>query len=262
MYTADKEWEKFGKDNPYYGVIVDEKYKTKNLNNEIKNVFFTSGESYVKNVFSIIESLIGGKFKPQMALDFGCGTGRLTIPLAKRSNKIMGIDISESILKEAAKNAEDFGLNNIDFKPFSDTLISSNKFDFINTYIVLQHITVSRGIEIIKSMLSSLEENGIAVIHVTFYEDNYNRMKLRNIFNPIIGKSSIAASFYRIFKNFGKKADFSEPFMQMNFYDLNAINKLLYDFNCILIHNEFTNHGGPIGSLMFIQKINQKQHTF
>lgn len=260
MYTADKEWEKFGKDNPYYGVIVDEKYKTKNLNNDIKTDFFTSGENYVKSVFSVIESSLGSEFKPQMALDFGCGTGRLTIPLAKRSNKIMAIDISESVLKEAAKNAQDFGLTNIDFKPFSDTLISSNKFDFINTYIVLQHINVDRGMAIIRSMLSSLEENGIAVIHVTFCEDNYNRMKLRNLFNPIIGTSSLAATIYRIFKNIGKKTRFSEPFMQMNFYDLNTINKLLYDFNCILIRNEFTNHGGPIGDLMFIQKTNQ--HRF
>src|SRR3954469_23758300 len=103
MYTADKEWEKFGKANPYYGVIVDEKYKTKNLNNDIKTDFFTSGENYVKNVFSVIESSLGREFTPHMTLDFGCGTGRLTIPLAKRSNKIRAIDISESVLKEAAR---------------------------------------------------------------------------------------------------------------------------------------------------------------
>ena len=39
-------------------------------------------------------------------LDIGCGTGRHSIELAKRGYNIMGVDLSDSMLKQARKNAE------------------------------------------------------------------------------------------------------------------------------------------------------------
>ncbi|MEK5483345.1 class I SAM-dependent methyltransferase [Viridibacillus sp. FSL R5-0888] len=38
-------------------------------------------------------------------LDIACGTGRATIPLAKSSHKIVGIDSHEGMLNEAKKKA-------------------------------------------------------------------------------------------------------------------------------------------------------------
>jgi 2-polyprenyl-3-methyl-5-hydroxy-6-metoxy-1,4-benzoquinol methylase len=39
-------------------------------------------------------------------LELACGTGRITIPLAKEGFKVSGLDISESMLAEAKKKSE------------------------------------------------------------------------------------------------------------------------------------------------------------
>lgn len=45
------------------------------------------------------------------ALELACGTGRITIPIFKESVKITGLDISESMLKEARRKSLAEGIN-------------------------------------------------------------------------------------------------------------------------------------------------------
>jgi len=257
MNTADKQWELLGKNDPYWGVSAREGMRAKNINDANKEAFFVSGETNVKDVFSIIEAETGITFKPNSSLDFGCGVARLTIPLAKRSDHVMGVDVSESMLSEARKNTERFGITNADYAIYTDELISSKKFDFIYTFIVLQHIPVKKGTEIVKNLLNALEEGGTAVIQLTFSNENLNKVRIFKRINVLMEKSSIANTFYKVFRKIRKGKEFSEPVIQMNYYDLNKIFKLLYDFKCVLFYNDFTNHDGVVGIRMFIRK--QKQ---
>lgn len=254
MYTADKEWETFGKNNPYYGVIIDDAYKAENLTDDSKQKFFATGEIYASSIFAVIEKNLGKPFSPEKAIDFGCGVGRLTIPLAKRCGHMTGIDISESVLKEATANAKNLGLKNVDFKLFNDTLIPTGKFDFINTFIVLQHIVTERGMQIINDMLTALENGGIATLHVTFTDDNAGALIWRNRMNDLTGKSKLLSRLHKLYRKVRSGISTAEPIMQMNYYNVNAIYKQLYDHKCFILHTEFTNHGGAIGSLLFIQK--------
>jgi len=254
MNTTDKEWEKLGKTDPYFGVIVEEKFKTKNLTQQNLELFFDSGERYADNVFNAIENAIGEKFNPEAALDFGCGVGRLTIPLSKRCKHIVGVDISESILKEARTNSEKFGTFNTVYKGYSEKFIVANRFDFINTYVVLQHILVKTGNDIIGNLLTSLSEGGIAVIHVTFSETDSKKMQFRKYFNVLAGKSVVVNGLYKIVRRIVRNVNFFTPVIQMNYYDLNIVLRNVYDSNCTVIGNEFTNHGGSIGSILFVRK--------
>ncbi|WP_455365058.1 class I SAM-dependent methyltransferase [[Eubacterium] cellulosolvens] len=49
--------------------------------------------------------------KNDVAVDFGCGTGYYTIPLAKRVQKAIGIDVQSGMLKKAEDNAKKHSLN-------------------------------------------------------------------------------------------------------------------------------------------------------
>lgn len=53
--------------------------------------------------------------KNDTVIDFGCGTGTLTIEIARKCRKMIGVDISTAMLEIAAKKAKEENLFNIDF---------------------------------------------------------------------------------------------------------------------------------------------------
>jgi len=72
-----------------------------------------------------IEREIGRRTETSI-LDIGCGTGRHSIELARRGYSVVGIDLSESLLKRAREKAAEAGLR-VDFRkhdarslPFED----------------------------------------------------------------------------------------------------------------------------------------------
>ena len=48
-------------------------------------------------------------------IDFGCGTGAMSICAAKDFKRVYAVDVSETMLKQAAKKADKMGIKNIDF---------------------------------------------------------------------------------------------------------------------------------------------------
>ena len=61
-----------------------------------------------------IEDIIKKEHKgayPELVLDLGCGTGRMTLELAKRGCDMTGVDYSVEMLDIARENAEDAGLS-------------------------------------------------------------------------------------------------------------------------------------------------------
>lgn len=112
--NSDLAWKAFGKQSPYYGVLSHEKYRNGNLTTDNFANFFKSGRRYVEAVFNDIHRYIDKDFSPQTTLDFGYGTGRLLIPFSRRTQEILGMDISEQMIHEAKKNCEEEGIRTRD----------------------------------------------------------------------------------------------------------------------------------------------------
>jgi len=93
--------------------------------------FFQGNRSMVDK---LVETAIGDA-KGETALDLYCGVGLFTLPLARRFEKVVGVEESEESIEFANKNAEKAGLSNIDFYPASvrDYLASDEaaKADFV-----------------------------------------------------------------------------------------------------------------------------------
>ena len=49
-------------------------------------------------------------FAPSRTLDFGCGVGRVAIPLARRFEHVVGLDVSPGMLTRAAEAAQRQGV--------------------------------------------------------------------------------------------------------------------------------------------------------
>src|SRR3954469_1577393 len=103
--STEHDWERFAQDNPYFAVLTDERFKGSELAGEEREIFFASGRQYIEDIFSVLQSHFGCPERVDVALDFGCGVGRLLLPLARRSGLAIGVDISETMLRICAANA-------------------------------------------------------------------------------------------------------------------------------------------------------------
>lgn len=124
----------------------NQKEKERRKFTEVKDLYDFWAEGYDEevNLAIFLEEKIIGKYikeiKGKDILDFGCETGRYTIPLAKKGARVTGIDFSKKMLKIAEKKAKkeklDIEFKHVDvlrYKPY-------RKFNLIISMLVLDHI--------------------------------------------------------------------------------------------------------------------------
>lgn len=236
MTQPDFEWNKFGELDPYFSVITDKNYKKEHIDEKALNAFFQSGDEYVESVMKRIHTIMGTHFHPKHTMDFGCGVGRLVIPFAKYSGRVLGVDVSGPMIAEAEKNCRAFGITNVELvKDMIKLRKSGETFDLIHSYNVLQHIPTHKGLVLIKSMTDMLEEDGIGVLHFPFHCTS----KLRTLFSIVMRRVPFAHNFWNLYK----KRAWSYPHMQMNIYDLNTIFRIIGSSNCDIRHTQFVRQG-------------------
>jgi SAM-dependent methyltransferase len=244
---TDKAWEYYGKIDPYYGVATAEENRTSYLTQDARSKFFDSGTQYIELILRLVHDHLDSSFKPTQALDFGCGVGRLVIPLARICKSVTGIDISESMIEEAKNNCRERGVSNVTFVKSNDSLSGvSGSFDLINSFIVFQHIPPRRGKVILQKLVGKLQENGIGVLHFTYFgKESLGRKLLIEAYKSI--------PFLFGLRNLLKGKPISEPMMQMNEYNLNDLFKILQESGCHRCHIRFTDHG-MYGVIILFQK--------
>lgn len=134
--------------------------------------FFRTGEHDVATEFAFMESL-GVEPNLGRALDFGCGLGRLTQPLANRFDEVVGVDIAADMI-EGARTANryatrcEFVLNERD-----DLAVFADKsFDFVFSLHVLQYMSPSLAERYLREFVRVLAPGGIGCIQLTEYSRN------------------------------------------------------------------------------------------
>ena len=245
--NSDRDWEKFGRDDPYFGVISHVKFCKLNLTDERKEEFFETGVTYIDNLLTKIRQHIDEDYTIKKALDFGCGVGRLVIPLANVSQEVTGIDVSDSMLNEARKNCKARAVKNVVFSKSDDNLSSLHgKYDFIHSYIVFQHIPVKRGEKLFNKLIGHLESDGVGVIHFT-----YNKATKFGRLIPFLKRYvPLLSNFINLIRG----RTFFAPQMQMNAYDLNRLFLSIQKANVPNCFLEFTNHRGVLGMILYFKK--------
>jgi len=246
---SDSSWAKWGEQNPYFGVLSDDKFRREKISEEAKAELFETGRIHVDRILSIIAMQFGGLVARKSVLDFGCGVGRLVVPFARVFERVTAADVSKGMLETAEQNCSELSIKNVDFVHSDDRLskLTPRKFDFIHSYLVLQHIPTQRGERIIDQLIELLNEEGILAIHFPFVRrDSLVRQSvhiLRKNFLPI----SILANVLR-----GKR--WNEPFMQMNCYDVDRILVLISEHGIRDVFMEIVDAGGFISAFVFARK--------
>ncbi|MHA1238234.1 MAG: class I SAM-dependent methyltransferase [Candidatus Odinarchaeia archaeon] len=85
--------------------------------------------------------ILDNKFKPHLfnvSLDLGCGTGLLNTYLKQKVNRIIGIDISQEMLKRACNR----GYTNVVLGDAEALPFRHNVFDVVFSFTLLQNVAV------------------------------------------------------------------------------------------------------------------------
>lgn len=162
-HAVQHPWEAFAEADPYLYIFTDMKRTD-------PHVFWQSGEHLVQT--ELLPVVRAYALRPLLALELGCGIGRLALPLSRHFRQVVGVDISHGMIHRANSFARDNSIENISFSPISgpeDFLQCSaaqvGKCDFLYSLLVFQHIPDFSMIEGYLHVIGlMLHEQGLAYL--------------------------------------------------------------------------------------------------
>jgi len=111
---TDHDWKLIGDTDPYFGVTTEERFRLDRINAAALDAFYASGRDELSLVLRRIAAFVPD-FRPQRALDFGCGTGRLVLAMAPHTKQVIGLDVAPGMLKRAREAAQTRKVRNVRF---------------------------------------------------------------------------------------------------------------------------------------------------
>lgn len=220
MSAAD--WNRIGATDPYWGVLAREEYRGA-ISDEMKTRFLQSGEHYAQRLLATIQRMQPG-FRPRRALDFGCGVGRVTIPLARECD-VVGVDVSDSMIAEARRNVAAAGVaSRVTFSK-----VIEGQFDLVHSLGVLQHVPWREGVPLLAQLVGSLAPGGVAVLDIPYWrEASPLRRAVYWTRGRIPGMNGLV--------NLVRRRRWSDPLILMERYDLNVVMRLFLQAGISRMH--------------------------
>jgi 2-polyprenyl-3-methyl-5-hydroxy-6-metoxy-1,4-benzoquinol methylase len=208
----DKQWDSFGRLDPFYGVWTADEFRRGNLTTEAIERFYASGEAHVERLLSELD------VRSHTALDFGCGTGRVLIPLARRFEHVVGVDVSPAMLAECRRACAERGVANVTLAGE----VPDGRFDLVHSVMVLQHVPVRAGYRHVERLVAAVAPDGAIVLQLTLRARPPTRLISWLTNAPIL--SNLA--------NVLHGRPWGYPSMQMNGYRLERVLGLLARRGC------------------------------
>jgi 2-polyprenyl-3-methyl-5-hydroxy-6-metoxy-1,4-benzoquinol methylase len=235
------DWEKWGKTDPYFAVITRPELQSAKLDDQGRRRFFESGESDVAETMLEMERLLGRPLRPRRTLDFGCGVGRLTIPLARMSETVVAVDVSPAMLDEARVNCQRAGVANVEFRRSTPGLAEvEGPFDFVHSYIVFQHIPPEYGYSLLDAILDRLSPDGSGTMHFTY-------ARRGPLLRRLVARVRRSSRFMHRTLNLVQRRPLAAPLMAMFEYDLDRARASLKARGRRVVGERLTDHDGCLG---------------
>jgi 2-polyprenyl-3-methyl-5-hydroxy-6-metoxy-1,4-benzoquinol methylase len=123
-------------------------------------------------------------------LDFACGTGRILSIAEKSFKRTCGIDVSETMLKQAKDTCKKSKLLNIDIT--KETI--ANKFDVITAFRFFLNAEKKLRHDVLETFSKILNENGLLIINIHVNSKSLMGFfyKMRNMLFKVIKNESLA----------------------------------------------------------------------
>jgi len=162
---SDPRFDRFAAREPYFSILTDPRFLRARLTPEAEREFFASGEAIVSWMLGVIDAGLVPQFAPMSILEYGCGIGRLALPLARRPGSVTAVDRSPVMLDQAKKEAGRRGLEHITFETAGELFASRRTFDLVVCYHVLQRMRRTDALELMRRLLALVGTGGVGVFH-------------------------------------------------------------------------------------------------
>jgi SAM-dependent methyltransferase len=229
------DWERIAASEAFFGVLTADKYRASELTPERIAEFYATGEADIDWVIGTFQRVFGAAPSGATALDIGCGVGRLARAMRPHAARVIGYDVSDSMLALAKKHAGE----GVDYV----TDFPAGPFGWINSFVVLQHIEPSEGLALLKRALAGLAPGGFASIQVTAWRTAHQLptglRKLKRAAHFALARAGVRPA---------------EALIQMHDYSLTDVVQAFVEAGIEEQHLVHTDHGGHHGVWVFGRK--------
>lgn len=171
---VERTWTKLGNEAPHWSVLSDDAFRPERIA-DTEASFYASGEADAQLVDAI---LARHGLKPAdlpHCFEFGCGLGRVTVPLARRFAQVTGCDISASHLAGAQRHISGLDLSNVELvHATAHDLGMQQPFDLWFSRIVLQHNPPPVIARVLRRAFVLLKPGGVAIFQVPTWAQGYS----------------------------------------------------------------------------------------
>jgi SAM-dependent methyltransferase len=152
-----------GREDPLYGVLTDHALRGNRWDPE---AFFATGLREIQDLMVYLGRSVPG-LERGTALDFGCGVGRLSQALAGSFDRVVGVDISDTMVERAREyNRHPDRVRYLVNTAPDLAILGDQRFDLVYSSITLQHIPPRFQARYIQEFMRLLATGGVAVFQV------------------------------------------------------------------------------------------------
>jgi SAM-dependent methyltransferase len=243
----DPRFEPFAAREPYFAVLTSPKFLRANLTAEHEREFFEGGEDLVQWMFTVIEGRLQPRFAPMTTLEYGCGIGRLALPLARRPGAVVAVDRSPAMLAQARDLARARGCAHIDFLAAAEFHARTQLFDLVCCFNVLQRMPPKDGLSLLLQLIGRLATGGVGVFHVPFRNNASAAVRASRVVRQKVPLANTLANTLR-----GKMAD--EPLIPTHVYDLDKVFRLFEAAGIAATHVVFEQQQELASAIIFAER--------
>src|SRR5271167_900672 len=167
LFSRIKEqWTALGHSEPFWSVLTEDRFRMENID-KYQADFYESGEGS-ERLIDIFSQRTKVASPAGVCLELGCGVGRITRFLARRFDRVLGVDISGGNLGVAQRYLQNEHMENVDWLLLRDLqqLEDVESFDFFYSIIVLQHNPPPVIARLLRIILKKLRSGGAFLFQV------------------------------------------------------------------------------------------------